>query len=548
MYRALVPATFGVGVGTWLWWWLVIVEPWTSDLALVGVSSLVWSWTGASDYLLWEVQQWLNLAFQLGGACILLHSWREIAWLIRICIDLVGALFDLVRTLISWYIAAEPQLDEVAYNWRPVPSSWGQASERGSDLTWVGMAAAVGAGAPPIPVGTFVLISRPPDWDEVYIAGYNPSASEALCRTTSPDGADWWWVMIQVLGLHMRLPVLAADGTRAAPHGVDGDAVNWICVPPQGNAQWRPSPAEIVNVSAEANLVMMQYNHGHNWPVNVPGVGGPLVSVQAALAGPVAPGGAGVVGGAGGVPVAAVLGPTDQGAAPDASSLKALEAAVQQLQAMALSPGGSSRKPEDKKKKKKSRKSKKKKKRSRSSSRSSASSSSSRSRSSRSSSSGSRKSKPLCWKDHGKDRKVHQADLTHVDMLKFKKRGDLVAFASRHPGALTAHFLAGMYSRLSKGSLSRSGQLREPSVTAWAHQFSGLTEIRDIKEVVTLSEVLDAVNRREIAQAMDIVCQRILAIQAAKTKGGSWEKAEAIELVNNSKSLASTSMLALTNA
>jgi hypothetical protein len=77
----------------------------------------------------------------------------------------------------------------------------------------------------------------------------------------------------------------------------------------------------------------------------------------------------------GGVPVAAVLGPTDQGAAPDASSLKALEAAVQQLQAMALSPGGSSRKPEDKKKKKKSRKNKKKKKkRSRSSSRSSASS------------------------------------------------------------------------------------------------------------------------------------------------------------------------------
>ena len=98
-----------------------------------------------------------------------------------------------------------------------------------------------------------------------------------------------------------------------------------------------------------------------------------MVSVQAALAGPVAPGGAGVVGGAGGVPVAAVLGPTDQGAAPDASSLKALEAAVQQLQAMALSPGGSSRKPEDKKKKKKSRKNKKKK-RSRSSSRSSASS------------------------------------------------------------------------------------------------------------------------------------------------------------------------------
>ena len=96
MHRALVPATFGVGVGTWLWWWLVIEEPWTRDLALVGVSTLVWSWTGASDYLLWEVQQWPNLVFQFGGACLLLHSWREVARLIRICIDLVGVLLGFV--------------------------------------------------------------------------------------------------------------------------------------------------------------------------------------------------------------------------------------------------------------------------------------------------------------------------------------------------------------------------------------------------------------------------------------------------------------------
>eukprot|EP00439_Symbiodinium_sp_Y106_P038441 s3251_g4.t1 len=119
--------------------------------------------------------------------------------------------------------------------------------------------------------------------------------------------------------------------------------------------------------------------------------------------------------------------------------------------------------------------------------------------------------------------------MAHVDGLKWKKKGDLIAFAAKHPGALTAHFLAKAYARLSKGTLSRSSQLREASVAAWAHQFTGLTEIRDIKRVLTPAEILDSVNRREIARALDILCQRIQAIQAAKMKSGSWEKAEAIE-------------------
>lgn len=152
------------------------------------------------------------------------------------------------------------------------------------------------------------------------------------------------------------------------------------------------------------------------------------------------------------------------------------------------------------------------------------------------------------WKEHGKDRAVSYSDLTHVDALKLKRKGDLLAFASKNPGALTAHFLAGVYSRLSKGSLTRTGQLRDVSVTSWAHQFSGLTEIRDLKEVVTLAEVLDSINRKEIARALDIICQRIIAIQSAKQKGGSWEKAEAVELIDTRKSLASSGMLALTNA
>ena len=139
-------------------------------------------------------------------------------------------------------------------------------------------------------------------------------------------------------------------------------------------------------------------------------------------------------------------------------------------------------------------------------------------------------------------------DLCHVDQLKFKKRGDLVSFAAKNPGALTAHFLAGVFARLSKGTVHRSSQLREASVTAWAHQHAGLTEPRDIKEVLTLAEILDHVNRKEIARALDILVQRIVAIQSARSKGGSWEKAEALELISTQRSLASSSMLALTNS
>jgi DNA mismatch repair ATPase MutL len=238
-------------------------------------------------------------------------------------------------------------------------------------------------------------------------------------------------------------------------------------------------------------------------------------------------------------------------------NLKALEEAIQQLQSLALSSKNDAKKDSKKSKKdkkKKSRKSSKKKgkkrskksKRSRSSSSSSGSTSRSRSRSSSSSSSSS-SNRPLRWKEDGKDKKVTFSDLSHIDQLKLKKKGDLIAFASKHPGALTAHFLASVYARLSKGTLARSAQLREVSVAAWANQFAGLAEIRDMKEVLTLAEILDNINRKEVARALDILVQRILAIQMAKSKGGSWEKSESIELLSSQKGLASSSMLALTN-
>lgn len=545
MSRTLVP--LGAIAGFW-----AALRSWPADLGLEVDTASVVGYASRALLATWSTESageasWGYL-FQLGAALVILQSHRELAIIFRAGLELLYHILAILIYLLQWTLSWLRFLGALGGFWG---HSWGtglSAAERGEDLTWHSMAAA--AAAAPLPVGTFVLISRPPEWDEVYVTGFSAGGAESLCRTTTQDGADWQWVLIQIVGLHMRLPVTAANGARQAPNGVDPNAVNWVCTPPAGNAQWIPQAAEVVNLTAEAGLILAQFNGGTtNWPINIPGVGGPLIAINTVLGGPVGPGGAGVVAG-GALPAGgAGLGLGGGEAAAAASSnaeLKALEAAVQQLQAMALSPTQTPKHSSKKKKKKKSKKDRKDKKRKKSSS-SSGSSSSSRSRSRSSSSSSGKKSKPLRWNDQGKDRRVAQADLSHVDMLKWKKRGDLIAFAHRHPGALTAHFLASVYSRLSKGTVTRSAQLREASVTSWAHQFSGLSEIRDVKEVLTLAEVLDAVNRKEIAQAMDILCQRILAVQAAKQKGGSWERAEAIELVDNRKTLASSSMLALTN-
>ena len=69
----------------------------------------------------------------------------------------------------------------------------------------------------------------------------------------------------------------------------------------------------------------------------------------------------------------------------------------------------------------------------------------------------------------------------------------------------------------------------------WADKgLSGLSEVRDQRELATLCAVLDGVNRQEIGQALDIIVCRIFALVSAKGKGGNWEKASRLELVGGS--------------
>ena len=494
---------------------------------------------------------WRNLIWNLGSLVICWELRHELLEACRLIVLVLCYFLSFLLRVCSW----AKRLGSGARGSQLGPLSHPR-SERDTDLTCMAAVA-----APAYQPGTFLLVSRPPDWDEIWVAGVSVDGSDLIGRTTAADGSAWMWTVVRPVALSVAAPVLRG-GARRAPAGIPQGAVNWICVPPACDQQWNPDVVEVVALTQEANrfVAHMQANPGA-FTCNQAGVGGALV--EAVLPAPaMAPGGAGVGAGLGN-PGAVGLGLPAAGGGPSPSNaeLKALEAAVTQLQQLALDKDDKKKKDKDKgkrrkKSRKKSKKSKKKKKKSKrsSSSRSSSSRSSrSRSRSSSStSSSSSGKGKPLKWREHGKDQKVSYSDLAHVDQLRLKKRGDLLAFAAKSPGALTAHFLAGIYARLSKGSISRSSQLREASAVSWAHQFSGLSEVRDqkevLKEVLTLCEILDHINRREIARALDVLCQRIVAIQQAKAKGGSWEKAEALELVTNQRSLAASSMLALTNS
>ena len=412
---------------------------------------------------------------------------------------------------------------------------------------------AVGAAAP-----CWVLISRSGEWDEVLIFGQVQGKDFSLGLTTDATGADFVWVLVRLLPGHFRAAVVPGGGAlRVPPFGVAGGLVNWVCEPPHAAAQWDPSMAELAALRLEAQgvdaalqtlavaagVVTDAGSQLAAIPAFMP-VGGPLppagggalVAAPAPGAGPAgaAPPGVPAVGpGAGAVaPVAAAglgfaaVGMPDAGAAAAGAAPMDLAALLQEVRAIQgqLQDGGGK---DGKKKKTKDKKADKKKKTKKKKKKSDSSDSSSSNDSSSSSS-----SEYLRWRGpKSKSRRVDPAQERKLETEKFKAKGDLLAFAAKHPGALSGYFLAMVHRKLSHGRLTETKQLRHASVTTWAQAHTGLTELRDQREVQTLALVMDLINGQDLATAMDVLAQRIIAIQRAKSKGGSWEKAEAAELL-----------------
>lgn len=138
------------------------------------------------------------------------------------------------------------------------------------------------------------------------------------------------------------------------------------------------------------------------------------------------------------------------------------------------------------------------------------------------------------WRDGRKSRGVQPGAMAKLDHEKFKGgRPALLAFAAKHPGALTAHFVANCRLKLkgAAGMIRRTGDLRDLDLTTWVTHHAGLTETRDHREALTLAQIFDAVQRRDVEHALDVLVMRLQAIQRAKMKGGKWETASRIELI-----------------
>ena len=81
-------------------------------------------------------------------------------------------------------------------------------------------------------------------------------------------------------------------------------------------------------------------------------------------------------------------------------------------------------------------------------------------------------------------------------------------------------------------AITDSSQLRRASVSSYVTLgHTGLTEVRDLTEAQTLGAALDLINRRRLEQAMDLLTMRLAALSKAKAKGGTWEKAQRVELI-----------------
>ena len=104
--------------------------------------------------------------------------------------------------------------------------------------------------------------------------------------------------------------------------------------------------------------------------------------------------------------------------------------------------------------------------------------------------------------------------------MRFKRRSDLLNFASRHPGALAGHFFAQVREKLSRGEPKSAKELHETDAASWL-PLSGLKEVRDLREAAVLCKILVEFTNRKPERAADLVAMRLRELRFAKAAGGS---------------------------
>lgn len=126
----------------------------------------------------------IDSLWALGSAFILWHSWHEVLWVLR---AFLGVLF--------WFLCiSNSTLEAVSHWWLNFLAArfrdpWATPSQSATEQEAF-------SSLPPLPLGTLVLVSRPPEWDEVMIAGFTEDHTVAVCRrwggfVLGDDSVQW---------------------------------------------------------------------------------------------------------------------------------------------------------------------------------------------------------------------------------------------------------------------------------------------------------------------------------------------------------------------
>ena len=126
-------------------------------------------------------------------------------------------------------------------------------------------------------------------------------------------------------------------------------------------------------------------------------------------------------------------------------------------------------------------------------------------------------------------RKITQGQLLKFQTLRFKKRGDLLTFATRYPGALVMHLISQARGKAGLSTARTVGAMMETDLARWA-EHSGLKEVRDQREVQFLAKLITTVGSKRLPEAMDLLAMRIREVLLAKKEGQSWDKAAVVAL------------------
>ena len=114
----------------------------------------------------------------------------------------------------------------------------------------------------------------------------------------------------------------------------------------------------------------------------------------------------------------------------------------------------------------------------------------------------------------------------------------------RHPGHLAAGLLQRMEDSVTRDGEAKdpaSGELRTPAV-AKSYLLRVITprfplmNLRALREMKTLTAVLDYLAQAKVGQAADVVSQRLKAIEKSLSDAGSWERAQFLELIEPGQS------------